>query len=59
MKFNSTIKGNIELQSAIAKIIETARLLQLDCYSVEDKFSMAWNLGFRHLRDLEDFRKPE
>lgn len=59
MKFDHSIEGKIELESAIAKIIETGRILQKEAMGKEEKFELAWELGFVHLQNLENYRKPD
>ena len=54
--FLNTIDANIELASAIAKIIKIAEYLKKDYYSDETKFEMAYDLAFVHLRNLKNYK---
>jgi len=48
-----------ELYSAIGKIKAASEELENTSLSDDEKFEIAWCLGYVDLRDLENYRTPE
>ena len=48
--------ARMELASAIAKIQNAAKELSRDDLPIDEKFAIAWGLGFVELQKLEEYR---
>lgn len=56
MKMKSTTEAKIELACAKTRVKEIAKIVNDPSLTEEEVFNILWNLAFRDLQKLEDFR---